>query len=97
MVAPGMTGLITGGEGVVYVSLDSESLPADGVDDGMAIPAQLRILEFWMSFKAVFVDSVFNTSPKILSRQAALSAPARQSFSASMEGNSDEVEDSGSA
>ena len=46
MVAPGMTGLIARGEGVVDVSFDSEGLPADGVDDGMAIPAQLRILEF---------------------------------------------------
>lgn len=46
MVAARMTGLIAGGEGVVDVPFDSEGLPADGVDDGMAVAAQLRILEF---------------------------------------------------
>ena len=46
MVAPGMTGLIASGEGVVDVPFDSEGLPPDGVNDGMAVAAQLRILEF---------------------------------------------------
>ena len=46
MVAAGMTGLIAGRKGVVDITLDSESLAADGMDDRMAIAAQLRVLKF---------------------------------------------------
>ena len=43
-----------------------------------------------MSFNASLVVWVFENSRKILSRQTALSDPARQSFSASIDGEADE-------
>jgi hypothetical protein len=46
MVATGMTGLIASRKGIVNVTLDSEGFAAHGMDNGMAVPAQLRILEF---------------------------------------------------
>ena len=46
MVAARMTGLIARRKGLVDITLDSESFAADGMDDGMAIAAQLRVLEF---------------------------------------------------
>ena len=46
MVTTGVAGLVAGGKRLVNIALEPKRFPPDGMDDGMTVAPQLRVLRF---------------------------------------------------